>query len=634
MINHLGSFKIYRMKNLCFLFIIVLFPSTILAQRPTVSRADKLFAKKSYAEAAKMYEELKSDAHILQNLGDSYYYNYRMEQARRPYTFLFSQYKDSVKPEVYFRYAHTLLALKRYEEADKIMSEYLGYVVDTQKFIDNMNKIVPYVYEIKRMTRAKSTGDFGLAFYGDKVVFSSIRNAENPIYKWNGKPYLDLYEARVDNDDQLIDVKPFSDKINTNTHESNATFTKDGKTIYFSRTNNKRIQVGDEKVATVKIFKAQLIDGEWTNIEALPFSSDTYSVQHPFLNQNGTKLYFSSDMPGGYGSFDLYSVDIMGEEYSEPYNLGETINTPHREQFPFIDEFRTLYFSSDGHQGMGGLDIFSSPILDNQYVEPLNLGETINSGGDDFGFMLHENMQKGYLASNREGVDNLYVFYRVLNERRFIVEGDVRDKHSKELLPGTKVTLYDENHLLVGAMVVGSKAEYAFNTKPNTKYIIEGHRDLYIPTVKEFWTGDDGRIELSIELEIESYDDAEEIVVTKDDGFVYIELENIYFDLNKWDIKPQAARTLDVLVNLLNKYPKMEIQLGAHTDSRASEEYNLRLSNRRANATLEYLVENGIDRARLRSKGFGESKPLVDCGGNCTEEEHAINRRCEFLILK
>src|SRR5690554_135189 len=622
------------MKNLFFLIVIILTPLTILAQRPTVKRADKLFAQKSYVEAAKMYKALKSDAHILQNLGDSYYYNHQMELARPPYTFLFTEYKDSIKSEVYFRFAQTLLAIKNYEKADEIMSEYLGYEIDTRKFIENLNNIVPYVYELKRMTPTNSTGDFGISFYGEKVVFSSPRNAENPIYKWNGKPYLDLYQASVDSNKQLVDITPFSDYINTKTHESNATFSKDGKTMYFSRTNHERVKIGDEKIATVKIFKAELVDSIWTNVVETTFSSDTYSVQHPYLNSDNSKLYFSSDMPGGFGSFDIYSVDIIGDGFSEPKNLGETINTAHREQFPFVDDNETLYFASDGHQGMGGLDIFMSQLRNQGFIKPLNLGETINSEADDFGFVYNDTLEKGYMASNREGSDNLYAFKRKDNERRFIVKGDVRDKHTKKLLPGTTVTLFDENDILVGEMVVGLNAEYVFNTKPNTKYKIEGHRALYIPTIEEFYTDDDGRLVFSIELEIESYDDAESIVVTKDDGYTYIELENIYFDLNQWDIKPQAAKTLDILVNLLNKYPRMEIQLGAHTDSRASEEYNLRLSNRRANATLEYLVENGIDRNRLRSKGFGETKPLVACGGNCSEAEHSINRRCEFLILK
>lgn len=622
------------MKNIYFLLFLVFTTFPILAQKPTLKKADKLFAQKSYVEAAKMYQSLESNAHILQNLGDSYYYNHQMDLARSPYTFLFTKYKDSIKPEVYFRFAQTLRALKDYEFADRIMGEYLGYEINTQKFIDNLNNIVPYVYQLKRMTSNNSSGDFGISFYGDNVVFSSTRNSQNPIYKWNEKPYLDLFEATIDKDEQLTNIKPFSEEINTKTHEANATFSKDGKTMYFSRTNHQRVQIGDEKIATVKIFKAELVDGIWTNVVETPFSSDVFSVQHPFLNPDNTKLYFASDMPGGFGSFDIYSVDIIGESFGEPTNLGETINTPHRDQFPFVDENGTLYFSSDGHQGMGGLDIFMSQFRNNSFIKPLNLGETINSSADDFGFVLHQNLEKGYLASNREGSDNLYAFTREENERRFIVEGDVRDKHSKQLLPGTTVTLYDENDVLIGQMVVGSNAEYVFNTTPNTKYKIEGHRALYIPKIEEFSTDDDGRIVFNIELEIESYDDAEDIVVTKDDGYVYVELENIYFDLNKSDIKPQAAKTLNVLVNLLNKYPRMEIQLGAHTDSRASEEYNLRLSNRRANSALEYLVENGIDRNRLRSKGFGESRPLVNCGSNCSEEEHSINRRVEFLLIR
>jgi len=183
-------------------------------------------------------------------------------------------------------------------------------------------------------------------------------------------------------------------------------------------------------------------------------------------------------------------------------------------------------------------------------------------------------------------------------------------------------------------MVAGSKAEYFFNTRPNKKYRVEAVRDFYIPSSVEFTTNDEGKSKFSIELEVESYDDAEDIVVTKNDGYVYIELENIYFDLNKWNIKEQAAKILDVLVGLLKKYPLMEIQIGAHTDSRASEMYNLILSNNRAASTLEYLVNKGIDRKRLRSRGYGESVPLVKCGDKCTETEHSINRRCEFRILK
>ena len=624
------------MRNLyTYSFILFLSLTCFGQQKPSLKKANHLFVNRSYVDAAKMYEALKPSQQVLQNLGDSYYYNSQMDFAVKNYGQLFFSYKDSLKPESYFRYAHALKGIKDYEKADAIMGEYLKFQVDTKKFIENLVNIVSYDYEIQLMTKSTSNGDFGMSFFGDKVVFASLRSNDKPIFNWNQKPYLDLFEATVTKDGLLENIKPFSDKINTKTHESNATFSQDGKTMYFSRTNSKRVQIGEEKYATVKIFKAEFINNEWTNITEMPFSSDVYSTEHPCLTKDGKKLYFASDMPGTLGSMDLYYVDVNPDgTYGTPKNLGDVINTIHREQFPFLTEDGTLYFASDGHEGMGGLDIFMSKLYNDVYIKPLNLGETINSNLDDFGYVLNEKDNSGFLSSNRKGSDNLYSFKRKENEKRFLVEGDVRDKITKNLLPGTTVTLYDEDNKLVGQMVVGSKAEYFFNTRPNKKYRVEAVRDFYIPSSVEFMTNDEGKSRFSIELEVESYDDAEDIVVTKNDGYVYIELENIYFDLNKWNIKEQAAKILDVLVDLLKKYPLMEIQVGAHTDSRASETYNLILSNNRAASTLEYLVNRGIDRKRLRSKGYGESVPLVKCGDKCTETEHSINRRCEFRILK
>lgn len=641
MINRQDFSKTIHMRTICLLLCLLTASWTLHAQRPSLKKANKLFEQKSYVEAAKMYRALDQSQEVLQNLADSYYYNSEMKMARTPYNGLFTKYKDSLNQEVYFRYAQALRGAKDYEKADEIMGEYLGYVVDTKKFKENLSRIIPFNYETNLMNQSSRTGDFGIAYYGDKVVFSSFRNRENPVYSWNNQPYLDLYKADVSKDNKLINIQPFSAEINTKTHESNATFTSDGKTMYFSRTNENRVQIGEELVATVKLYKAELKDTLWTNITELPFNSDLYSTQHPVLNHDNTRLYFSSDMPGSLGSFDIFYVDIIDHyegyvetSYSQPINMGRTINTKHREQFPFVGEDETLYFASDGHQGMGGLDIFMSKIFDGMYSKPLNLGETINTEMDDFGYVLNEEKNTGYFASNRAGYDNLYAFERKENKRQFTVEGDVRDKITKNILPGTTVTLYDENDMVVGQMVVGGDARYVFNTEPNKTYVLEGHRDFYIPTSESFTTNDDGKITFNIELSIESYDDAEDIVVTKEDGYIYIELENIYFDFGKYEIKPQAARTLDVLVDLLNKYPRMEIQLGAHTDNRSSDLYNLALSHNRAAATLEYMVENGIERKRLRSKGYGERLPLVDCGKDCSEEEHSINRRCEFIIMK
>ena len=624
------------MKTYYYILVLFCVSFSAASQKVSVKQADALFAKKAYVKAAAMYEQLPQSQPVLQNMGDSYYNNAQMREAARAYGQLFATHTDTIQPHFYFKYAHALMGEGDYEKADVIMAQYLKFKVNTPKFIANLKTNVPHNYTIQPMAKNTSNGDFGMSFYGDKVAFASYRNREKPEYNWNDKPYLDLYSAVVSDKGLLTRIEPFPESINTKTHESSPTFSSDGKIMYFNRTNSKRVEVGDEKFASVKLFKATFEDGTWKNIEELPFSSDQYSTEHPVLSKDGKKLYFSSDMPGGQGSFDIYVVDVNEDgTFGTPKNMGSTINTIHREQFPALsDDGTILYFASDGHQGMGGLDIFMSKSYDGEFAKPLNLGETINSGMDDFGYIVDEKNNKGYLSSNRKGTDNLYSFTREENVGRYLVEGEVKDKNTKDLLPGSTVTLYDENNKLIGQMVVGAAADYAFSTEPNKKYRIEAMKDFYIPHSEEFTTNEDGKIRYTIELFMECYDDAEEVISRRQDGKVQIVLENIYFDLDKSEIKPEAAHVLDVLINILRKYPEMEIELGAHTDNRASDMYNLRLSNRRAAAAVEYLIKNGILKKRLRSRGYGEQVPLIQCGTGCTEQQHSINRRCEFIILR
>ena len=624
------------MKNCFYILLLLCISLNVSGQKVSEKQAHLLFGKKSYVKAAAMYEQLKPNQKVLANMGDSYYNNAMMKDAVRAYGQLFFTYKDTLQPEFYFKYAHALMGINNYPKADSIMAQYLKFPVNTPKFIANLTTNVPYNYTIQLMAKNTSNGDFGISFYGDKVAFASYRNSEGKEYGWNAKPYLDLFSANVSDKGLLTGIQPFPETINTKTHESSATFSADGKIMFFNRTNDKRIDVGDEKFAAVKIYKAEWNNGNWINVKPLPFTSDTFSTEHPVLSKDGKKLYFSSDMPGSVGSFDIYVVDVNDDgTFGTPQNMGANINTIHREQFPHIsDDGTILYFASDGHQGMGGLDIFLSKSYDGIFAKPLNLGQTINSNADDFGYVVNEKTNAGYLSSNRKGSDNLYSFNRVENEGRYVVEGEVKDKNTKDLLPGTTVTLYDENEKLVGQMVVGALADYAFGTEPNKKYRIEAAKDFYIPHSEVFQTNEDGKLRYTIELFMECYDDAEEVINRRADGRVQIVLENIYFDLNKSEIKPEAARILNILLDLLNKYPEMQIELGAHTDSRASDMYNLLLSNRRAAATLEYLASNGINRKRLKSKGYGETTPLINCGTGCTEQQHSINRRCEFIILK
>ncbi|WP_178989410.1 OmpA family protein [Winogradskyella schleiferi] len=625
------TFKLY------FLFAILTWGSLCFSQS---NKADDLYENRAYVEAAEIYSQLPKTAANLEKLGDCYYYNSEFESAYRAYKQVYDLKGDfeELTEDFYFKYFDVLKGTKNYKEADEISTLHLNNPINTDNFKSLLNRIIPYKYELESLTGDVGGSNFGVGIYGDKIVFASTKNLKNPNYQWNGKPYLDLYEATVSTGETMAldSIEPFNKKINTSQqHESNAVFTKDGKTMYFSRNLKKRIDLDSTKIAVVSIFKAELVDDEWTNVEAVPFSSDTYSTMHPALNNDETKLYFSSDMPNSLGSFDIFYVDIFdGNIYGQPINLGANINTVRREQFPFVAKDSTLYYASNGKPGFGGLDLFSSSVNNDKYLDALNMGESINSEKDDFAFVVIDSLNTGYLSSNRSGVDNIYTFKRIENERSYYIEGLVTDKVTGEILPNTTVTLFDDDGNVVAEQLVGEDGKYKLSTQPNQKYSVEGFQPKYIPQVEFFDTNDKGNIEFNIELEIESYKDAEEIVTEDTEGNTYIELENIYFDFAKWDIKEQAAKTLDVLVALLKKYPRMEIQLGAHTDSRASYEFNMDLSEKRARATLEYMVQNGISRARLTSKGFGETKPLVPCGDNCTETEFSINRRCEFIILR
>ncbi len=628
------------MKTYTYILASLLLVSGIgFAQKKNLKRVNKLFEMRAYKDAAEIYETKERNQEVLQNLADCYYYNSSLQKAIKTYRELFVEYGDSIDIDYHFRFAQALKGVEEYKEADKHLSRFYNAPINTPAFIVETDKTTPHTFELKQIENRNSSGDFGLSFYGDdKVAFASARNSENPEYLWNNLPYLDLYSAKLTSQNILEDIVPFSETINTSSHESNAVFTKDGKTMYFNRTNTSRKKTDEERIAHIKIYKAELVDGQWTNVTALPFTSNSYSTEHPALSKDEKTLYFASDMPGTLGSFDIYKVAINEDgTYGEPENLGDTVNTRHREQFPFMSQYNVLYFSSIGHQGFGGLDVFRSNMVNGKFDTPVNLGSTINSSLDDFAYVVREKDNKGFVSSNRTGYDRLFGFSREQNPLTiYQVEGIVEDLNSKELLSGSLVTLFDESGTVIQDTIVGDDAYYIFKIEPNKKYKVRGTRKAYIPQDVEFSTDSKGKVQHNIYLALESFADAEERVKEKEEGNVQVELDKIYFDFDKSDIREDAATVLNVLVDLMKKYPSMEVEVSAHTDARGPDQYNLELSKRRAASTLEYLVSQGIERDRLRSIGYGEMQPLNKCvkEGICDDDEYDVNRRCEFTILK
>ena len=626
------------------LLILLILPLSIqLSVAQNLKRANHLYEKRAYLDAAELFlnEEPKTQE-VLEKLADCYYFNTKMKEAELYYKILLQTYESSVDPSYLFRYSQTLKGVKKFTEADKWHQKYLekkqmttAEKQETLPFFSALNNEIRKPYVVNTVSINTIYSDFGTSYFGDKVVFASARN-KGPLYDWNNQPYLDLYQADVDENQDLKNVVPFSETINTKVHESNAIFTKDGKTMYFTRNNydsGKKIR-DENKVTQLKIYKAQFVNNEWVNIMELPFNSDSYSVEHPALSPDEKQLYFASDMPGTIGSLDLFVVEINADgTYGTPKNLGSKINTEHREQFPFVSSDNILYFASDGHFGLGGLDIFKSEIADEKFFTPINLSNVINSNLDDFAFLINEENEKGYFSSNREGGTGDDDIYRFTKEKTYVIHGLVQNKNSLEILPGASVSLLDENNNLINEMVVGEDAKYSFDIENNKSYKIKGKLKLYIPSIVEFSSNAKGDINKNIQLLIESYEDAEQNIV-KDNGKTQIKINPIYFDFNKWNISPDAALELNNVLVLMKKHPDMQLEIGAHTDARGSNEYNMVLSHKRAKSVMEYLINNEVSESRLKSEGYGETQPLNNCvePNMCSEEEYSINRRCEFVL--
>ncbi len=645
-------------KKILILFLLAM--SVSFGQERKISKANKGFDNFGYIDAQNIYQKVADkgyeSADLYKRLGDSYYLNASYENAQVWYAKLIEKYIDAVDAETYFRYAISLRATKNYRLSDEIMLKFQELKRDDKRAQlfkespDYLEKIEKQrgSYTVDSITINSGYSDFGATLYKDKLIFASARDTggfTKRRHEWNGQPFLDLYEVdttQVTLEDGLKYVKKYKGAINSKFHESTPVFSTDGNTVYFTRNNfnNGKYREDNDGINKLKIYKAVLNqDGKWSKAQELPFCSDEYTVSHPTLSADNKRLYFASDMEGTFGKSDIWYVDILEDgSYGAPVNMGAKINTEGRESFPHMTTDNELYFASNGHLGLGGLDLFVTTVGDQGEVSDItNLGEPVNSPKDDFAYTMDTTSNIGFISSNRGGEagnDDIYIIKQLKKVEPpcdIVLSGTVLDKDTGEKLSGVKVEMYDTNKNVFESSITDPTASFIFNPICDKIIIIRAEKEGYTP------------VEKMVTIPSISSNLTEEILMEKarkplgegDDLAKILDLNPIYFDFDKFNIRSDAAIELAKVQIALEEYPTLKIDIRSHTDSRGNDDYNMRLSQKRNEATISWLIENGIDTSRLTGRGYGESQPVNECtnGKQCSEDEHQRNRRSEFIIL-
>ncbi|WP_411029389.1 OmpA family protein [Spongiimicrobium sp. 3-5] len=630
-----------------------------------IQKADQYFNKMWYAEAAELYEEAlgkdKSNYsfEIIQKAGDAHYFNTNMEKAYYWYNILYEDYREEMSADNIFKYSHSLKGTGKYGRAKRLMRLYDKKLekegakrprrrISASRNESVLDKILDSKEEVEIKNLAINTeySDFSPTFYQDnKMVYASAKDSSffsTRRYKWNDQPYLDLYVAKINEESQEVkNAIKFSKKINTKYHEASVTFSADNSVMYFTRNNyGKKLRRDKNGVNHLKIYTSTKVDGEWTEAVEVSFNSNNYSTGHPALSADGKKLYFVSDMPGSIGATDIFVVDVLGNgNFSEPRNLGPEINTEQKEMFPFIND-KKLYFSSNGHEGLGGLDIFEVAFDETEgFKEVKNVGKPINSSKDDFSFIMDEETNKGFFASNRrggKGDDDIYSFKRLIVEETIenqnAIAGVVTELITGSIMPEALVTLLDENNIKLKETITGQDGSFVFeDLDSTTKYTVKTTRGQFFDDEQTIVTKENELVNVEVSMK-----KLKELIVIEE-GIKKLKTNMINFNFDRSHIRKDAAEELDKLVEVMNEYPKMVIKIESHTDAIGSRAYNKYLSNNRAKSSKDYLISKGIAPDRIESAiGYGEERLLNGCDGSirCNRKQHEQNRRSEFIIVK
>ncbi|QKJ62458.1 OmpA family protein [Flavobacterium sp. M31R6] len=643
-----------KIKKLLYSLFLSIFFLHGFAQKSTVTKAEKNYDRFAYVDAIDNYEKVAAkgyqDEKMFQKLGNSYYFKAEFSQALKWYDQLFALYPNQ-EPEYFYRYSQTLKSNGDYSKADQMLEQFNQKTTNDKRgklFKDNRN----YLDEIKANSgrfQVVDAGvnsvfsDYGSSILGNKLVFASARDTggvSKKVFKWTNKSFTNLYWSEIKPDGEMGTPERFERKINSKFNESTPIFTQDGQTMYFTRNNFLEGKRGRDanKNTLLKLYKATLDqEGQWSNVTELPFNSNEYSVAHPTLSVDEKTLYFASDMPGTFGQSDLFRVKINGDgTYGVPENLGSEVNTEGRETFPFISNDNELYFASDGRPGLGGLDVFVARIgTDNSFYDIQNVGEPINSTQDDFAFLINSKNRNGFFTSNREGGQGYDDIYRFVENKKLACEqtlsGLVTDLDSGQILINAQMSLFDANFKPLQVVQTDGQGRYSFPVDCSKTYYVRGEKEEYqtneVPVTTKTFSGSKD-LPVALERRIKPVGVGTDLAKT-------LNIPIVYFDLDKSSIRKDAAYELSKVLAVMQQYPEMKIEVRSHTDSRQTAKYNDKLSDKRAKATVDWLVNNGINSVRLIGNGYGESQLVNHCsdGVKCTEEEHQANRRSEFIIV-
>ena len=589
------------MKKLYITIILLAFITTVFAG---TKKADRLFENWEYYKAAELYKkesEKRPSAEVYFKLGESYRMmnNYKaLEQAAYDKVNSYGTYSD---PKFYLNYGQVLKANGKNAEAKIAFEKYAQLVPGDKrgKFFAESIDIIRKDHEsdekiiIKNVKSINSEqADYSAVNYRDGIVFASSRktSGHSKIYNWTGGNYLDLYFAEKTKDKMAFnDVRVFGGEKNSKTyHDGPVSFTKNYDTLYISRVD-KSLKGKYKKMYGIErnqIFVSVMDNGEWTKPTAFPYNSDTFSVTNPFITKEGNRIYFVSDMAFGYGETDIYYCDKNGDNWSQPVNMGPNVNTFNREKFPYVDSLGNFYFSSDGYQGLGGMDICISMLKEGVLQSAIPMKYPINTSNDDYAILFTEYNRSGYISSNRPeaSIGDADIFYF-----NFDTDNLSEKIHASDYTIGYKKITKKEK-----------VAELVPTPTPTPVAVVEAKPVSPAPVFKRD----------------------------------VLNMHFVYFDFDKSNLSKKSTSYLDSVVSYMNDNPKLNLLMTGHCDERGTDAYNMRLSEKRVNSTSSYLVKKGIAKKRITTEAYGLKIMVNKCEGGveCTEEEHQMNRRVEFYF--